>query len=162
MYNPTDRLEQALGTVGSRLQRPPSSTSPEFKVSQPTDRTGRAEMNLSWENLGLCPSHLAGTQRVGGGTGRDGTATVCSWDWNTPLFQGERSVTTLGAGWGKARGSAKELPGCRHLAEHSLWLPGLLDMPATAGPFGPASSGGRGCGLGLFGRKKKKQKRNST
>lgn len=136
MYNPTDRLERVLGTQSD--QRPPSSTSPEFQ-SVTTNRTGVAEPNLSWRTSGFVLPSFLGPRGSGAAPGRGGTATVCSWGWNTLLLQGKRSVTTLGTCWGKAWGSGKEFPGCRHLAECSLWLRGLLDVP-----FWPRAHPGEG------------------
>lgn len=154
MYNPTDRLEQALGTRSDqRFSDPPVPHLQSSKVSQPTDRTGQAEPNLSWRTSGLS-FHLPGTQWLGGQyrEGRDGHGlllglehafvpgkTECNhaWDWlgeGLGLWEG---VPRL-----QAPGSAA--PGC--------W--GLLDAA-------PGSSGGRGCDLGLFGRKKTEE-RNST
>lgn len=67
------------------------------------------------------------------------------------MFQGKRSVTTLGAGWGKAWGSGKEFPGCRHLAEHSLWLLG-------AAGHGPGLIRGKGMSFRPLWKKKRTKK----
>lgn len=145
MYNPTDRLERALGTRSDqRFSDPPVPHLQRSKVSQPMYSIGLTELNLSWRTSGFVLPTFLGPSGSGGGTGRGGTATVCSWDWNTPLFQGKRSVTTLGTCWGKAWGSGKEFPGCRHMAECSLWLLGAAGRAGGSGALWPRAHPGEG------------------
>lgn len=140
MYNPTDRLEQALGT-----QWDGASATPQFHISRVpkchNQRTGQNEPFPGEPQA--APSHLAGTQRLGGGTGRGGTATVCSWGWNTPLFQGERSVTTLGTAGGSS-GLREGVPRLQAPGESSLGLPGAAGRAGSFGALRPQLIRGKG------------------
>lgn len=150
------RTEQLCTTprIGSSRRwergRIDASATPRFHISRvPKCHNQRADPNLSWRTSGSFPPSWDPVARGRYREGRDGHGllwglehafvpgkTECkhAWDWlgeGLGLWEG---VPRL-----QAPGSAA--PGC--------W--GLLDAA-------PGSSGGRGCDLGLFGRKKPRKK----
>lgn len=159
MYNPTDRLEQALGTRSDRRSSDPQLHISRAPKGHPNHRTGLAGPKLSWENLGLVLASFQGPSGSGRHReGRDGHGLLLGLEH--ALVPGRTECNHTWGWLGKAWGSGEELPGCRHRAEHSLCLLGAAGR-------GPGLIRGRGCDLGLFGRKEKQRKkerkeRNST
>lgn len=122
MYNPTDRLERALGTRSDqRFSDPPVPHLQSSKVSH--QQTGQDWLSPTFpgtENLRLCPSHLPGTQWLGGWDreGRDGHGlllgleqafvpgkTECNHTWDLlgeslGLWEGVPRLQAPGRAWG--------------------------------------------------------------